>query len=69
MLIVTKNRFFLPLLKNRENAQSLGETVKRILGREYKILGKCKEDESQKGNLAQSVIQKAIDSKIETAVE
>lgn len=69
MLIVTKNRFFLTLLKNRENAQSLGETVKRILGREYKILGKCKEDESQKGNLAQSVIQKAIDSKIETAVE
>ena len=69
MLIVTKNRFFLTLLKNRENAQSLGETVKRLLGREYKILGKCQEDENSKTNLAQSVIQKAIDSKIETAVE
>lgn len=68
MLIVTKNRFFLTLLKNRENAQSLGETVKRMLGREYKILGKCSE-EDQKENLAQSLIQKAINSNIETAVE
>lgn len=68
MLIVTKNRFFLTLLKNRENARSLGDTVKRILGREYKILGKCSE-EGQKENLAQNLIQKAIDSNIETAVE
>lgn len=68
MLIVTKNRFFLTLLKNRENARSLGDTVKRILGREYKILGKCSE-ESKTENLAQNLIQKAIDSNIETAVE
>lgn len=68
MLIVTKNRFFLTLLKNRENARSLGDTVKRILGREYKILGKCSE-EGQRENLAHNLIQKAIDSNIETAVE
>lgn len=68
MLIVTKNRFFLTLLKNRENAQSLGETVKRIMGREYKILGKCNE-ESQQESMAQNLIQKAINSNIETAVE
>ncbi len=68
MLIVAKNRFFLTLLKNRENAQSLGDTVKRMLGREYKILGKCN-DEGQKENLAQNLIQKAINSNIETAVE
>ncbi len=68
MLIVAKNRFFLTLLKNRENAQSLGETVKRMLGREYKILGKCSE-ESQQESPAQNLIQKAIDSNIETAVE
>lgn len=68
MLIVTKNRFFLTLLKNRDNARSLGDTVKRILGREYKILGKCSEEE-QKENPAYSLIQKAIDSNIETAVE
>ena len=68
MLIVTENRFFLTLLKNRENARSLGDTVKRILGKEYKILGKCRDD-GQKGNPAQNLIQKAIDSNIETAVE
>lgn len=68
MLIVTKNRFFLTLLKNRDNARSLGDTVKRILGREYKILGKCSEEE-QKENPAYSLIQKAINSNIETAVE
>ncbi len=68
MLILTKNRFFLTLLKNRDNARSLGDTVKRILGKEYKILGKCSEEE-HKENPAQSLIQKAINSNIETAVE
>ncbi len=68
MLIVTKNRFFLTLLKNRDNARSLGDTVKRILGREYKILGKCSEEEHAE-NPAYSLIQKAINSNIETAVE
>ncbi|MDD6270132.1 MAG: DNA polymerase III subunit gamma/tau [Oscillospiraceae bacterium] len=68
MLIVTSNRFFLTLLKNRENAISLRETVKRILGKEYKILGKCSGDDNNI-NPAQSIIKKAIDSNIETAVE
>lgn len=68
MLIVAKNQFFLTLLKNREHAQSLGDTVKRMLGKEYKILAKCSES-GQKENLAQNVIQKAINSNIETAVE
>lgn len=68
MLIITKNRFFLTLLKNRDNAVSLGETVKRMLGKEYKILAKCSEAEKDT-NPAESLIQKAINSKIETAVE
>ncbi|MBQ8824771.1 MAG: DNA polymerase III subunit gamma/tau [Ruminococcus sp.] len=68
MLIITKNRFFLTLLKNRDNAISLGETVKRMLGKEYKILAKCSEAEKDT-NPAESLIQKAINSKIETAVE
>lgn len=68
MLIVTANRFFLTLLKNKENARSLGDTVKRILGKEYRILGKCS-DNGQKENPAQNLIQKAINSNIETAVE
>ncbi len=68
MLIVAENRFFLTLLKNGNNAKLLKETVKRVLGQEYKILARCSEDEN-KENPAQNLIKKAIDSKIETAVE
>lgn len=38
LLIVAKNRFFLTLLKNKENALSLRETVKQVLGAEYNIV-------------------------------
>lgn len=69
LLIVAKNRFFLTLLKNRDNAQSLGETIKRILGQEYKILAKCSAAEQQDTSPVQALIQKAIDSNLETAVE
>ena len=68
MLIVAKNRFFLTLLKNKENAMSLRETVKRFLGVEYSIRAKCSEPEQQESK-AQSLIRKAINSNLETAVE
>lgn len=68
MLIVAKNRFFLTLLKNKENAVSLRETVRQFLGVEYNIRAKCSEPE-QKASKAQTLIQKAIDSKLDTAVE
>lgn len=68
MLIVAKNRFFLTLLKNKENAVSLRETVKRFLGVEYSIRAKCSEPE-QKESKAQSLLQKAIDSHLDTAPE
>ena len=68
MLIVAKTRFFLTLLKNKENAMSLRETVKRFLGVEYSIRAKCSEPEQQESK-AQSLIRKAINSNLETAVE
>ncbi len=68
MLIVAKNRFFLTLLKNKENAVSLRETVKQFLGVEYNIRAKCSEPEQHESK-AQSLIQKAINSNLETAVE
>ena len=68
LLIVAKNRFFLTLLKNKEHAKSLGETVARILGKEYRIRAKCSEPEESE-NKAQALIQKAMDSQLETAVE
>lgn len=68
MLIVAKNRFFLTLLKNKENAVSLRETVKQFLGVEYRIRAKCTEPE-QKESKAQSLLRKAIDSHLDTAPE
>lgn len=68
MLIIAKNRFFLTLLKNKENAVSLRETVKQFLGVEYNIRAKCSEPEQHESK-AQSLIQKAINSNLETAVE
>lgn len=68
MLIVAKNRFFLTLLKNKENALSLRETIKRFLGVEYNIRAKCSEPEQQESK-AQSLIQKAIDSHLDTSLE
>ena len=68
MLIVAKNRFFLTLLKNKEHALSLRKTVQQFLGVEYNIRARCTEAEQQ-GSKAQAIIQKAIDSKLDTAVE
>jgi len=68
MLIVAKNRFFLTLLKNKEHALSLRKTVQQFLGVEYNIRARCTEAEQQ-GSRAQAIIQKAIDSKLDTAVE
>lgn len=69
LLIVAKNAFFLTLLKNRDNARSLGDTVKQILGQEYKILAKCKTTEQKEQPPVQALLQKAKDSNLETAVE
>lgn len=68
LLIVAKNRFFLTLLKNKENALSLRETVKQFLGAEYNIRAKCSEPEEQISK-AQNLLQKAMDSHLDTAVE
>jgi DNA polymerase-3 subunit gamma/tau len=69
MLIVAKNRFFLTLLKNKENALSLRETVKGFLGVDYNIRAKCSEAEQQQTSKAQNLIQKAVSSQLDTALE
>ena len=68
MLIVAKNRFFLTLLKSKENAVSLRETVKQFLGVEYNIRAKCSEPEQQ-ASKAQNLVQKAMANHLDTAVE
>ena len=69
LLIVAKNPFFLTLLKNHENARSLGDTVRQILGQEYKILAKCSNPAQTEVSPVQTLLQKAKDSNLETAVE
>ncbi|MDD7294655.1 MAG: DNA polymerase III subunit gamma/tau [Oscillospiraceae bacterium] len=69
LLIVAKNAFFLTLLKNHDNARSLGETVKQILGQEYKILAKCSAPAQTEQPPVQALLQRAKDSNLETAVE
>lgn len=69
LLIVAKNAFFLTLLKNHDNARSLGETVKQVLGQEYKILAKCSVPAQTEQPPVQALLQRAKDSNLETAVE
>ncbi len=68
MLIVVKNRFFLTLLKNKEHALSLRETVKRILGVEYQIRAKCN-DGGPTQSKAQALVQKAQAEGLATEAE
>lgn len=58
LLIVAKNPFFLTLLKNHENARSLGDTVRQILGQEYKILAKCSNPAQTEVSPVQTLLQK-----------
>lgn len=69
MFITAKNRFFVTLFKNKENAVSLGETIYRVLGQRYTLRVKCATSENQQKSLAEQMVKKAIDSSIETAVE
>ena len=56
------------LLKSKENAVSLRETVKQFLGVEYNIRAKCSEPEQQ-ASKAQNLVQKAMANHLDTAVE
>ena len=68
LLINAKNKFFLTLFKNKENALSLGECVQKVLGKQYIIRAKCVEEE-EKNNKAEDLLKKAEDLKIDTSVD
>ncbi len=69
IFITSQNRFFITLFKVRENAVSLGSTISHVLGQRYIIKARCTTTVEEQKDLAQSLIKKAIDNKIETAVE
>lgn len=69
LFITAKNRFFITLFKNKENAMSLGETLKRVLGQSYVIKARCAVSKEEQKSMAENLIKKAIDNSIDTAVE
>ncbi|MCQ2490169.1 MAG: DNA polymerase III subunit gamma/tau [Ruminococcus sp.] len=68
--IFTPNNFFISLFKsNKENAVSLGRAIFNVLGQKYRLTARCTTSVEETKSLAEQLIQKAIDSNVETAVE
>lgn len=70
MCIETPNRFFISLFKSdKNNALSLRKAIFTVLGRKYNISARCTATVEETKSRAEQLIQKAVDSKIETAVD
>lgn len=69
VFIVSQNRFFMTLFKQKENALSLGDTIEKITGQRCVLRARCAVSQNQQKTMAEQLIKKAIDSKIETAVD
>ncbi len=68
MLIDTKNQFFLKLFKVKENLKILNDAIKNVMGKAYVLKARCSAA-AVKEQKAEELIEKAISSGIETAVE
>lgn len=74
MLICTENSFFMNLLRNKENAAKLKESIRKITGKTYQIRAKCT---AKAGNEAaaggndplQAILKKAEENGIPTECE
>ena len=68
MLIDSKNQFFIKLFKIKENLMLLNDAIKKVMGKSYVLRARCSAaiNEEQK---AEGLIEKAINSGIQTAVE
>ncbi len=69
MLITSKNRFFITLFKQKEHAVALGQAIYNVMGQRYVIRARCETSEHEQKSLAESLIKKAQNSNIETAVD
>ncbi|WP_295092816.1 DNA polymerase III subunit gamma/tau [Ruminococcus sp.] len=69
IFITAQNRFFMDLFKVKENATSLGAAIAKVLGQRFLIKAKCATTVTEQRNLAESLIKKAVESKIETSME
>lgn len=69
LLIVAENDFFVSLFKIKENAISLGEVVKSIMGKAYVIKAKGKKSEQSQDSPINKLISKAQDSDIQVEIK
>ena len=69
IFITAQNRFFMELFKVKENANSLGAAIANVLGQRFIIKARCSTTVTEQKNLAENLIKKAMENKIETAVD
>lgn len=69
MLIDSKNKFFLKIFKEKNNAEALNRAVVSVMGKAYVIRAKCSAAAAVEEKKADNLIEKALNSGIETAVE
>lgn len=70
LIIFSQNRFFINLLKsNRDTAISLSRAIFNVMGQKYALRARCTTTVEEQKNLAENLIKKAMENKIETAVE
>ena len=74
MLICTENSFFMNLLRNKENAAKLKESIRKITGKTYQIRAKCtakagNEAAAGGNNPLQAILKKAEENGIPTECE
>lgn len=70
MCIFTPNKFFISLFKSsKENAISLSKAIFNVLGQKYSISARCTATVEETRSMAEQLVQKALNNKIDTSVE
>lgn len=68
--IFTPNRFFMKLFKEqKDNAVALSRAIFNIMGSKYRLSARCTTTEAEQQSMAEKLVMKARNSKIETAVD
>lgn len=69
VFITANNRWFINLFGNKEHVISLGEAIYKVTGERFLIRARCLTTMEEQKNMAESLVEKAKNSGIETAVE
>ena len=70
MFITAKHAIFTKLFHdNKSNAASLGEAIARVAGKRYAIRARCLTTNAEKKSMAEEMLKKAMDSKVETEID